>query len=126
MLNPSFRRSSIEPAGVRDRLLAMLRSLDTRADEIAASWSAMSEEVFDELDRAQHVSDARLAAALDAATLEARERLAHALAVLDAGHYGECEDCGSAIGPARLAYRPESTKCLHCQSVAEARSRMSA
>jgi phage/conjugal plasmid C-4 type zinc finger TraR family protein len=126
MLNPSFRRLSTEPAGVRGRLLAMLGALDTRADEIAASWSAMSEEVFDELDRAQHVSEARLAAALDAATVEARDRLLHALAVLDAGHYGKCEDCGSPIGPARLAYRPESTKCLHCQSAAEARSRMTA
>jgi DnaK suppressor protein len=104
----------------------MLRALDGRSDEIAASWSAMSEEVFDELDRAQRVSEAEFAAALDGAAFETRERLQHALTVLDAGHYGECEDCGQAIGPARLDYRPESTKCLRCQSAADARSRMSA
>jgi DnaK suppressor protein len=126
MLNPSFRRSQAETASVRARLQAMLHALDTRADEIAATWSAMSEEVFDELDRAQHVSEARLAAALDAATTEAREQLVHALAVLDAGHYGVCEKCGNPIGAARLAFRPESTKCLHCQSAEDARSRMSA
>jgi len=104
----------------------MLKALDTRADEIAATWSAMTEEVFDELDRAQHVSEARLAAALDAATTEARDQLLHALAVLEAGHYGQCEECRQPIGAARLAFRPESTKCLHCQSAADARSRMSA
>ncbi len=71
MLNPTFRRPQAETATVRARLQAMLKTLDTRADEIAATWSAMSEEVFDELDRAQHVSEARLAAALDAATTEA-------------------------------------------------------
>ncbi len=126
MLNPSSRRTRAEPAGVRARLLAMLRALDIRADEIAATWSAMSEEVFDELDRAQHVSEAQFAAALDAATMEARDRLLHALTVLDSGHYGECEDCGRPIGPARLEYRPESTRCLRCQAATEARSRMSA
>src|SRR6267142_3357017 len=115
MLNPTFRRPQAETAGVRARLQAMLKALDTRADEIAATWSAMSEEVFDELDRAQHVSEARLAAALDAATTEARDQLLHALAVLEAGHYGQCEECEQPIGAARLAFRPESTKCLHCQ-----------
>jgi DnaK suppressor protein len=104
----------------------MLKTLDTRAEEIADTWSAMSEEVFDELDRAQHVSDARLAAALDAATTETRDQLLHALAVVDAGRYGVCEECGQPIGAARLAFRPESTKCLHCQSAADARPRMSA
>jgi DnaK suppressor protein len=126
MLNPSFRRSQAETAGVRARLQAMLHALDMRADEIAATWSAMTEEVFDELDRAQHVSEARLAAALDAASTEAREQLVHALAVLDAGRYGVCEKCEKPIGAARLAFRPESTKCLHCQSAEDARPRMSA
>src|SRR5882762_10480667 len=126
MLNPSFTRASAEPEDVRVRLLAMLEALDSRASEIADTWSAMSEEVFDELDRAQHVSDARLAAALDAATSEARDQLLHALAVLEAGRYGTCEACGQRIGPARLTFRPESTMCLHCQSAADARARMSA
>ena len=126
MLNSSFRRSPAETASVRARLEAMLHALDTRAAEIEATWSAMSEEVFDELDRAQHVSEARLAAALDAATTEAREKLVYALAILDAGHYGVCERCEKPIGAARLAFRPESTMCLHCQSADDARPRMSA
>src|SRR6266850_7060827 len=112
MLNPSFTRASAEPEDVRARLLSMLEALDSRAGEIADTWSAMTEEVFDELDRAQHVSEARLAAALDAATTEARDQLLHALAVLEAGHYGQCEECEHPIRAARLAFRPESTKCL--------------
>src|SRR5258705_12427318 len=104
----------------------MLKTLDTRADEIAATWSAMSEEVFDELDRAQHVSEARLAAALDAATTEARDQLQHALAGLEGGEYGVCESCGQPNGATRPALRPGATKGPPLQGAAEARRGVSA
>ncbi|MFI4972284.1 MAG: TraR/DksA family transcriptional regulator [Hyphomicrobiales bacterium] len=52
---------------------------------------------------------------------EARASIAHALAILDAGGYGLCEDCGSPISEARLSFRPESTRCLHCQDLADRR-----
>jgi DnaK suppressor protein len=97
----------------------MVDALERRADAIGATWASMGEEVFDELDRAQNVSEAHFAAALDAAMTEARAQLIHALAVLDAGGYGVCEDCGRPIGAARLAFRPESTKCLDCQTVSD-------
>ena len=99
----------------------MLNALESRAEAIAATWASMGEEVFDELDRAQRVSEARLEAALDAAMAEARAQLVHALAVLDAGGYGVCEVCGLPIGDARLAVRPESTKCLDCQAASDRR-----
>lgn len=36
----------------------------------------------------------------------------HALARLDAGDYGICEVCGSAIADGRLEARPWSTRCI--------------
>jgi DnaK suppressor protein len=37
-----------------------------------------------------------------------------AIARVDAGRYGECENCGRPIGPDRLAARPAATTCIDC------------
>jgi DnaK suppressor protein len=42
-----------------------------------------------------------------------------ALARLDAGVYGICEECGAAIGEERLEARPFATRCIACQARAE-------
>lgn len=39
-----------------------------------------------------------------------------ALAKLEAGTYGQCEDCGSAIAPARLEAMPSARFCITCAS----------
>ena len=106
---------------VRDRLVAMAEALEQRQDVLTAAWDSIREEVVDEVDRATHVADARFNGALDSAISEARAGIAHALAVLDSGGYGSCEDCGSSISEARLSFRPESTRCLHCQDLADRR-----
>jgi RNA polymerase-binding transcription factor DksA len=41
-------------------------------------------------------------------------RVDHAMRRLNAGHYGECERCGSPIGEARLHIVPEATLCSRC------------
>lgn len=49
----------------------------------------------------------------------ARRRLAEledALQRLDAGRYGRCERCGSAIPAERLAVRPSARTCVSCAS----------
>ena len=38
---------------------------------------------------------------------------------LAAGEYGLCEDCGEAIGFARLEAHPAASRCVHCQEQAE-------
>jgi DnaK suppressor protein len=37
-----------------------------------------------------------------------------ALARLNTGTYGTCEDCGEAIGEARLEARPVASTCIKC------------
>jgi RNA polymerase-binding transcription factor len=37
-----------------------------------------------------------------------------ALARIAAGSYGRCEVCGEPIAPARLAARPDATRCITC------------
>lgn len=61
--------------------------------------------------------------ALEAAGHNAAQMLSvkRALAKFDAGSYGECEECGGAIGFSRLQARPEARLCIKCQTRAEKR-----
>jgi DnaK suppressor protein len=48
---------------------------------------------------------------------KARDRFSgaeEALAKMDAGTYGICEDCGREIPDARLEARPSSVRCVEC------------
>jgi DnaK suppressor protein len=47
----------------------------------------------------------------------------HALAKLDDGSYGLCENCGEEIGYSRLNARPEARLCIACQTRHEQRRR---
>lgn len=38
-----------------------------------------------------------------------------ALARMESGHYGVCEECGQPIPEARLMAMPSATACIHCQ-----------
>jgi DnaK suppressor protein len=42
-----------------------------------------------------------------------------ALARIAAEEYGYCEDCGEAVGYARLHVQPQALRCLACQSALE-------
>ncbi len=44
-----------------------------------------------------------------------------ALARIDDGSYGICEECGNDIGFSRLQARPEAMLCIACQTRAERR-----
>ncbi len=49
-------------------------------------------------------------------------QLAHvneALALMEAGRYGICTNCGQQINPARLDALPFSTLCINCQGLAD-------
>jgi DnaK suppressor protein len=58
------------------------------------------------------------AAGLHAAQLRSIRR---ALAKVDDGSYGICEECGNEIGFSRLQARPEASLCIACQTRSEKR-----
>jgi len=47
------------------------------------------------------------------------DQVERAVGRLQVGLYGYCEDCGQRIPDDRLRFRPEATRCVHCQSKAE-------
>jgi DnaK suppressor protein len=46
-----------------------------------------------------------------------------AVARIEDGTYGRCEECGEEIGIERLKARPVTTLCIACKSAQEARER---
>jgi DnaK suppressor protein len=47
---------------------------------------------------------------------EALADVEQALAKIDSGSYGACEDCGKEIAPARLEAKPAARFCIDCAS----------
>ena len=43
------------------------------------------------------------------------KKIDHALAKIDEGTFGICEECGELISPKRLEARPETTLCIKCK-----------
>ncbi len=64
---------------------------------------------------AQMEGDEAIADLEHAAILEA-EQIKVAIGRIDAGSYGECENCGSEINPKRLQALPYATDCIDCAS----------
>ena len=50
-----------------------------------------------------------------AALLRTLEEIDTALDRIDAGSYGTCVHCGTAIPPERLEFRPHAAGCVSCQ-----------
>jgi len=46
-------------------------------------------------------------------------KIREALDRIEAGEFGECEDCGDQIGDARLRARPVTTLCIECKTEQE-------
>lgn len=46
-------------------------------------------------------------------------KIREALERIEAGEFGECEDCGEEIGQARLKARPVTTLCIDCKTEQE-------
>lgn len=48
--------------------------------------------------------------------LEELREIEAALQRMEAGGYGDCEECGNEIGYARLEAQPTATRCVECQA----------
>ena len=50
-------------------------------------------------------------------------KIDEAIARIDEGSYGVCEDCGEEIGQKRLEARPVTTLCIDCKTIQETREK---
>jgi RNA polymerase-binding protein DksA len=105
-----FRAALLEE---RERIEKALESLrDDETEEPAASDNHLAETATATLDRAiddtLEENSTRMLAAIDAA-----------LARVEAGTYGMCENCGRPISAERLEAYPWASLCIDCKREAE-------
>ena len=99
-----------ERASTQARLAALKREFD---GIVEASAAAATDDEHDPEGGTTAFERQHLAALIG----QARDRLADiakALDRLDAGSYGQCEQCGRPIAAERLAARPAATTCISC------------
>lgn len=65
-------------------------------------------------DSSQVTAERGEAEALATTLKETLAEVEHALAKMDEGTYGRCEDCGKEIAAARLEAMPSSRYCIDC------------
>jgi RNA polymerase-binding protein DksA len=106
-------------------LLAVRQKLEAEREQLLASLPL--EEANgrgqslnpDRGDLAEEYSSRERDLALQAMKAEHLEQVEEALARLDEGRYGLCENCGQQIPPGRLEILPYATLCVSCQSQQE-------
>lgn len=101
----------------RKRLAAELAQVERRlrggaaGDDVAPS--------ADEADRAAHGVERETDAEIRGNLIGRAVTLRAALARIDAGSYGRCDDCAEPIGAGRLRALPDAARCLPCQRTLE-------
>jgi len=96
-------------------------------DEAGRAVGAMnngSEEAFaDPTDRAALESDRNFLLRMRDRDRKLLSKIEEAVARIEDGTYGRCEECDGDIGIERLRARPVTTFCISCKSAQEARER---
>jgi DnaK suppressor protein len=69
----------------------------------------------DELDTASSESVLSFAGQIREREERLLHKIDHSLEKIELGTYGECEECGEAIGVARLKARPIANLCIDCK-----------
>lgn len=85
--------------------LALVNHLDETGD-----WAEASSENLNDIALLQH-------------ELDALRQLDNALARVQSGRFGICDECGEAIPGQRLEVQPEATACVGCQQARERHER---
>jgi DnaK suppressor protein len=105
---------------LHEKLDELLKEADRTVDGMT---DAKAENFPDPTDRASLESNRNF-------TLRIRDRerklivkIKEALARIDDGSYGKCEECGENIGRERLEARPVTTLCFNCKSLQEVQER---
>ena len=105
------------PAGLRDRLESKKSELTSRLERITASLRRGLE--TDSKERAKQLEDSEVVDALGNEAREELEKISLALRRMDAGKYGLCSSCGSAISAMRIEAYPYAGECIECATMDE-------
>ena len=96
--------------------------MDQLLHEAGKTVSEMTDEKTnfpDPTDRASLESDRNFELRIRDRERKLISKIREALDRIEAGEFGECEDCGDQIGEARLKARPVTTLCIECKTEQE-------
>ncbi len=97
---------------IKKQLEAKLKQLVARVEEIDADLSEQPNVDWEE--RATESEGDEVMASVGNLSLDEIEQIRHALHQIDAGTYGTCTGCGTAIPAERLELLPYATTCTRC------------
>lgn len=100
----------------RSRLTQMLEDVSVKGDETLGDMTDGHENYADPTDRATAESDRSFTLRLRDRERKLIKKIQQALARIDNGTFGVCEECGEEIGVPRLKARPMTTLCIQCKS----------
>lgn len=96
----------------REQLMSKLAEMmgnTPKLDEYLGDWSN------DPMDQVQSRADMDMAVSFVNTDFETKRAIKKALARIESGEYGICEDCEEEINPKRLEAIPWTTMCVQCR-----------
>lgn len=99
---------------IRERLAAI--EAENRPGQDARSVVQLDQQSVGRLSRMDALQNQAMAKAQQVRRDVQIHRLHAALARIDQGEFGYCEDCGEEIASKRLDLDPSVTKCINCAS----------
>lgn len=106
-----------EKDGITKQLQQATHATSFDKDRVQTKWENLGDK--DE-DNAMEVADYQDNVALERNLEISLEKIDRALARMDAGTYGQCEQCGGLIEEERLLAYPEAVMCMQCTGKKEA------
>ena len=100
---------------LQDQMDQLLRDADKTVSEMTDEKTNFP----DPTDRASLESDRNFELRIRDRERKLISKIREALDRIEAGEFGECEDCGDQIGEARLKARPVTTLCIECKTEQE-------
>jgi DnaK suppressor protein len=105
----------------RKLLAERKREILEEAGRAVGTMNGVDESFADPTDRAALESDRNFLLRMRDRERKLLSKIDEAVARLDDGSYGRCEECDNEIGIERLKARPVTTLCISCKSAQEAR-----
>jgi len=103
----------------RQLLQKQMDQLLREADKTVSEMTDEKTNFPDPTDRASLESDRNFELRIRDRERKLISKIREALDRIEAGEFGECEDCGDLISEARLKARPVTTLCIECKTEQE-------
>lgn len=100
----------------REHLKQMLEDIGQKGKETLEDMTGDAENFADPADRASHESDRSFTLRLRDRERKLIRKIQEAMARIEDGTFGVCDECGEDIGFKRLNARPVTTQCIKCKS----------